>query len=82
MWQASSKPTISFELFPARSEKGAENLEKAIDELANLKPNFVSVTFGAGGSTREGSYQLVDKLKNNKGLEVVAYFAGFGLYYF
>ena len=79
MWQASSKPTISFELFPARSEKGAENLEKAIDELANLKPNFVSVTFGAGGSTREGSYQLVDKLKNNKGLEVVAYFAGFGL---
>lgn len=79
MWQASSKPTISFELFPARSEKGAENLEKAIDDLSNLKPNFVSVTFGAGGSTREGSYQLVEKLKNNKGLEVVAYFAGFGL---
>lgn len=79
MWQASSKPTISFELFPARSEKGAENLEKAIDELVSLNPNFVSVTFGAGGSTREGSYQLVEKLKNNKGLEVVAYFAGFGL---
>ena len=79
MWNAGSKPTISFELFPARSQKGAENLEKAIDELADLEPNYVSVTFGAGGSTREGSYQLVEKLKNKKGLEVVAYFAGFGL---
>lgn len=79
MWQASSKPTISFELFPARSEKGAESLEKAIEALAGLKPNFVSVTFGAGGSTREGSYQLVEKLKNQKGLELVAYFAGYGL---
>ena len=79
MWQASSKPTVSLELFPARSEKGAENLEKAIEALAGLKPNFVSVTFGAGGSTREGSYQLVEKLKNQRGLEVVAYFAGYGL---
>lgn len=79
IWKSKQKPTISFELFPARSEKAAENLEKAIDELAALKPDFVSVTFGAGGSTREGSYQLVDKLKNEKGLEVIAYFAGYGL---
>jgi methylenetetrahydrofolate reductase (NADPH) len=47
--------------------------------LAELKPDFVSVTFGAGGSTREGSRQLVEKLKNEKHLEVVAYFAGYGL---
>jgi methylenetetrahydrofolate reductase (NADPH) len=78
-WQSSEKPTISFELFPARSEKAAENLEKAIETLAALKPDFVSVTFGAGGSTREGSRQLVKKLKHEKGLDVVAYFACYGL---
>lgn len=79
IWNASPKPTISFELFPPRSEKAAGNLEKAIDALVDLEPHFVSVTFGAGGSTREGSHQLIDKLKNERGLEVVAYFACFGL---
>lgn len=79
IWKSKEKPTISFELFPARTPKGAENLEKTIEELAALNPDFVSVTFGAGGSTREGSYQLVEKLKNEKGLEVIAYFTGFGL---
>ena len=79
MWKSSQRPTISFELFPPRSVKAAENLERAIDALAALKPDFVSVTFGAGGSTREGSRQLVEKLKSQKGLEVLAYFAGYGL---
>ncbi|MGD8500581.1 MAG: methylenetetrahydrofolate reductase [Phycisphaerales bacterium] len=79
LWSSSQKPTISFELFPPRSPKGAENLEKTIDALAALEPDFVSVTFGAGGSTREGSHQLVEKLKNEKTLDVVAYFAGYGL---
>lgn len=79
LWSTGQKPTISFELFPPRSPKGAEKLENTIDALAGLKPDFVSVTFGAGGSTREGSRQLVEKLKNDKKLEVVAYFAGYGL---
>jgi len=79
LWETREKPTVSFELFPARSEKAAAKLETTVDELAALKPDFVSVTFGAGGSTREGSRQLVDRLKNQKGLEVVAYFAGYGL---
>ena len=79
IWASGEGPTVSFELFPPRSEKAAANLEKAIDQLAALQPNFVSVTFGAGGSTREGSRQLVEKLKNGKGLEVMAYFAGYGL---
>ena len=79
LWQSRSKPTLSFELFPARNEKAAANLDKAIDKLAALKPDFVSVTFGAGGSTREGSHQLVKKLREEKGLETLAYFAGFGL---
>jgi len=79
LWQAGSKPTISFELFPARTEKAAANLEKAIDKLAALEPDYVSVTFGAGGTTREGSYDLVRKLKRDKGLEVLPYFACYGL---
>ena len=79
IWHAGQPPTVSFELFPARSEKAAKNLEKAIDRLAALKPDFVAVTFGAGGSTREGSRQLIEKLKAEKGLEIIAYFAGYGL---
>jgi methylenetetrahydrofolate reductase (NADPH) len=79
IWKASQRPTISFEFFPARTEKGAMNLDKTLDALAALEPDFVSVTFGAGGSTREGSRQLIEKLRHEKGLEVLAYFAGFGL---
>ncbi|NIM95865.1 MAG: 5,10-methylenetetrahydrofolate reductase [Anaerolineales bacterium] len=79
IWKTSQKPTISFELFPARSEKAAAKLVKTVEALAALKPDFVSVTFGAGGSTREGSRQLVDALRHDKSLEVIAYFACYGL---
>lgn len=79
IWKEKKSPTVSFELFPARSEKAEEKLEKTIDVLTGLRPDFVSVTFGAGGSTRQGSHQLVEKLKHKKGLEVLAYFAGYGL---
>jgi methylenetetrahydrofolate reductase (NADPH) len=79
LWKSDQKTTISFELFPARSDKGAETLEKTIDQLVALNPDFVSVTFGAGGSTQEGSRQLIQKLKHEKGLDILAYFACFGL---
>jgi methylenetetrahydrofolate reductase (NADPH) len=79
MWALKEKATISFEFFPPRSEKQAETLKKAIDKLLALKPDFTSVTFGAGGSTREGSKQLIKTLKDEKKLEVIAYFAGYGL---
>jgi len=79
LWRAGKKTTVSFELFPPRSPKASDKLERTIDELIALKPDFLSVTFGAGGSTREGSRQLIEKLKNQKGADVVAYFAGYGL---
>ncbi|MFC1585510.1 methylenetetrahydrofolate reductase [Fibrobacterota bacterium] len=79
IWKSGKGPTISFELFPARTEKAAVNLDRAIDDLADLKPDFFSVTFGAGGSTREGSRQLIEKLTKEKGIDVIAYFAGYGL---
>lgn len=73
------RPVVSFEFFPPRDEQAAEKLDGVIDKLAALGPDFVSVTFGAGGSTRDGSYNLVRKLIHEKGLDVVAYFAGYGL---
>lgn len=79
LWKNNPSPTISFELFPPKTEKAAERLDQVIAELAALRPDFVSVTFGAGGSTRDGSYQLVDSLKNGLGLNVMAYFACVGL---
>jgi len=79
IWKQADKATLSFELFPAKSEKAAQRLENTILELAALKPDFASVTFGAGGSTREGSYQLLEKLKSEHGLEILGYFAGYGL---
>jgi methylenetetrahydrofolate reductase (NADPH) len=46
LWKESDKPTKSFELFPPRSEKAADLLEKTIYVLAGLKPDFASVAFG------------------------------------
>jgi methylenetetrahydrofolate reductase (NADPH) len=80
IWNDTEKgPTLSFELSPPKNEKAAENLEKTITEFCALKPDFFSVTFGAGGSTREGSHALVDKLKREHDQEVVAYLAPFGM---
>lgn len=79
LWKENARPTLSFEFFPPRSEKDEEKVAKVIDTLAELNPDFVSVTFGAGGSSREGSYQLVKKLINEKGLDVIAYLAAYGL---
>jgi len=73
------RPVISFEFSRPKTEKAAASLEKALDKLVAAKPDYVSVTFGAGGSTREGSFEMVDKLNNERGLPTVAYLAGVGL---
>jgi methylenetetrahydrofolate reductase (NADPH) len=52
-------PTVSFEFFPPRSEEAAATLRTTVAELAPLAPSFVSVTYGAGGSTRELTHRLV-----------------------
>jgi len=72
------KPIISFELFPPRDDKGAANLERALDTMVAAQPDYLSVTFGAGGSQREGSLALLRKLKD-RGLATVAYLAGYGM---
>jgi len=75
----SKKPVISMEFFPPRNKKAAETFGTIIDNLAELKPDYMSITFGAGGSTRDGSYQTVKQVMVDKNLPTVAYIAGYGL---
>jgi len=77
-WAAGGPPTLSFEFFPARTDKARANQQIAIGKAVEVGPDFVSVTFGAGGSTREGSRKLVETLQG-RGLEVLAYFSCYGL---
>ena len=78
LYKKSKKPVISMEFFPPRNEKATEKFGQIIDKLSRLKPDYMSVTFGAGGSDRDGSYQTV-KTIIDKNLPTVAYIAGFGL---
>ncbi len=79
LYASNKKPIISFEFFPPRNEKAAQTFGKVVDTLFELKPDYMSVTFGAGGSTRDGSYQTVKQLIEEKKIPTVAYLAGFGL---
>ena len=52
-------PPFSFEFFPPRTEGGSQNLLKTVDKLNTFDPEFYSVTFGAGGSTKEKTIETV-----------------------
>jgi len=65
------KTTVSFEFFPPKTEKGASALFDEIRKLEPLKPSFVSATYGAGGSTRDLTRELVLKIKSETPIEVV-----------
>src|SRR4051812_43866809 len=58
------KPAISFEFFPPRNDAGFAQLYRTIGELHPLRPSYVSVTYGAGGSTREKTVDLVGRIQN------------------
>jgi len=59
----------SFEFFPPKTEEGVAKLRNTRDELAKLKPRFFSVTFGAGGSTRERTFETVCEIQRDSGIE-------------
>ena len=60
-----SGPTVSFEFFPPATDEALRSLEKNLDALAELAPSFVSVTYGAGGSTRDRTRDLVVGINSN-----------------
>ncbi len=75
---ASDGPTFSFEFFPPKTEAGEANLYNALSELRTLEPSFVSVTYGAGGSTRGKTIEIVKRMREEYGLEAMAHFTCVG----
>ncbi len=67
------RPLFSFEFFPPKTDKGMEALRHALGELRGLDPSFVSVTYGAGGSARERTVELVASIKSEFRVEAMAH---------
>ena len=70
---AHKRPVFSFEFFPPRSADGETALLRAMERLAPLEPDFVSVTWGAGGTTRARTVDLVVRIKREFGIEAMAH---------
>lgn len=72
-------PVFSFELFPPRSDAGELTLRQTLEKLTELGPAFASVTYGAGGSTRERTVELTKWLKRELGIEAMAHLTCVGV---
>src|SRR3954447_8927981 len=71
---AAHQPVVSFEFFPPKTDEGDRNLlEKTIPALLELKPDYCSVTYGAGGSTREKTLMIVDRIQREHGLTAMTH---------
>jgi methylenetetrahydrofolate reductase (NADPH) len=66
-------PVISFEFFPPKTADGVEQLYRTVEELRPCRPSFVSVTFGAGGSTRDRTIDLVNRIQSQLGITTMAH---------
>ena len=60
-----NKPSLSFEVFPPKSETTFESVKSATEEIAKLRPAFMSVTYGAGGGIGEYTLEIAKNIKNN-----------------
>ena len=70
---AAGGPVISFEFFPPKTPEGTEALYRTVEALEICQPSFVSVTYGAGGSTRDRTIELVTRIKRELGIEAMAH---------
>lgn len=75
---ASKRPVFSVEFFPPKTEEATEQLFATARSLRELEPDFVSVTYGAGGSTRDGTVEITRALKEDVGLETMAHLSCVG----
>ena len=68
------RPTLSFEIFPPKNKDGdISSIYSTIDQLAQLKPDFISVTYGAGGSTTRNTVEIATMIKERWQIESVAH---------
>lgn len=68
-----TKPTISFEFFPPKTDKAEEALWEAVPELARLDPSYMTVTYGAGGSTRDGTIKTLRRARDAYGIPLASH---------
>lgn len=72
------RPVFSFEFFPPRTDKGYASLYRTVGDLKLLNPDFVSVTWGAGGSTRRKTVEIVIKIQRELGVTAMAHLSCIG----
>jgi len=75
---AGGEPVFSFEFFPPKTDEGERNLQEALGTLRHLDPSFVSVTYGAGGSTRGRTIDITKSIKQDLGVEAMAHLSCVG----
>ncbi|MDA7881840.1 methylenetetrahydrofolate reductase [NAD(P)H] [Akkermansiaceae bacterium] len=73
-----SRPTLSFEFFPPKDEAGADELLNTVGELKQLNPAFVSVTYGAGGTTRDRTRSVVRRIMNDDAIPTIPHLTCIG----
>jgi methylenetetrahydrofolate reductase (NADPH) len=72
------EPCFSVEFFPPKTPEGLEQLFATVEALRPLEPAFVSVTYGAGGATRDGTVEIAERIKRDAGLETMAHLSCVG----
>ncbi len=70
---STGRPAFSFEFFPPKTDAGMESLRETVRALRDLNPTYISVTYGAGGSTRDRTIALVTEIQRHYGVEVMAH---------
>jgi len=75
---ANQRPVFSVEFFPPKTEEGLAMLFETVEALKPLAPDYVSVTYGAGGATRDGTVEISERIKRDHGLEVMAHLSCVG----
>jgi methylenetetrahydrofolate reductase (NADH) len=75
---ARKRPVLSIEFFPPKTPEGVRQLFETVDALKPLAPDYVSVTYGAGGSTRDGTVEIAARIRQEHGIETMAHLSCVG----
>lgn len=70
---SATRPTVSFEIFPPKANYPIETIYETIEALRDLNPDFISVTYGAGGTSQDNTIEIASKIKNTYGIESIAH---------